>query len=195
MPRYMPRPHFTSSSSTAASSAPAKAWRSATERWGTTRYSAVTSSSSMVNGASRSASPDSALPSLVLNTGSASSHADIASEAAASSAPSVSTVQYTRKRPSCGRDEGTRQIWLKVASTLVRVISSDTIRPIAPATVSVVTLSTSSSSVPFTVLAALGTKLEKMYSVSWSRHSPNIGNADSTPSTTIASGTSAKIVV
>src|SRR5690606_1993548 len=176
-------------------SAPAKAWRSATVRCGTTRYSAVMSSSSISTGAARRANPDSTLPSLVENTGSANSHADSASEAAASIAPRVSTVQYTRNRPSRGRDDGTRQIWLKVASMLLRVISSETIRPIAPATVIGVASPTRRSRVSLTALAALGTKLEKMYSVSWSRHSPNTGNADSTPSTTIASGTRAKIVV
>src|SRR5690606_18395011 len=123
------------------------------------------------------------------------SQADIASEAAASNAPSVSTVQYTRKRPSCGRDEGTRQIWLNVASTLLSVISSEAIRPIAPATVSVVASPTSRSRVSLTVLAALGTTLEKMYSVSWARHSANMGKAESTPRTPIASGTSATVVV
>src|SRR5690606_23540287 len=186
---------FTISSSTVASSAPAKAWRNATVRCGTTRYSAVISSSSISTGAIRSANPDSTLPALVENTASANSHADIANDAVARIAPRSSTLQYTRKRPRRGREDGTRQIWLNVASMLLRVISSDTIRPTAPATVIVVASPTSRSRVSLTALAALGTKLEKMYSVSWSRHSPNTGNADSTPSTTIASGTRAKIVV
>src|SRR5690606_29231659 len=43
--------------------------------------------------------------------------------------------------------------------------------------------------------AELGTKLAKMKPVNRSRHSSNTGNADSTPNTTIDSGTRAKVVV
>ncbi len=75
-------------------------------------------------------------PSSVANTGNWKKRAETASDAAATIAPRVSTVQYTRKRVSMGRVERTRQMLLKVASMLLRVISREMIRAITPAAVS-----------------------------------------------------------
>ena len=91
--------------------------------------------SSISTGASDRASEATCRPSAVRNSGSANTLAVIASEAADSSAPSVSTVQYMTKRPSRGRVPDTRQMRLNAASTLLSVISSEITSAITPATV------------------------------------------------------------
>ena len=65
----------------------------------------------------------------------------MASDAAATSAPRVNTVQYTRKRLNLGREDATRQMRLKVVSTLFKVISSETTRTITPTAVNCPALS------------------------------------------------------
>jgi hypothetical protein len=82
----------------------------------------------------------SSLPGPVSKIASAKNWVDSARLLAATRAPSVSTVQYTRNRPSLGRAVGTRQMRLNVVSTLVSVISTDATSAIAPAAVSLTVL-------------------------------------------------------
>ena len=104
-------------------------------RCGTTRYSRVKQATSISTGVPRSISCSSQRPAVVSKIASANSRVDSARLVAASSAPSVITVQYTRKRLNLGRAVGTRQMRLKMDSTLVSVTSSETISAITPAVV------------------------------------------------------------
>ena len=127
---------MTASNNSIDSNAPAKAWRHATVRCGTTLNNAAKASSSIAIGVSRSIRASAQRPGSVSNTSSAKNRVESARLAAATSAPSVSTVQYTRNRLSFGRAVGTRQILLKTASTLPRVTSNETISASAPKAVS-----------------------------------------------------------
>src|SRR5690554_891135 len=144
-------------------------------------------SSSITTGAAPSSVDCSHWPAPVLNTSSAKIRPSTDRLAAATSAPRVSTVQYTRKRESCGRAEWTRQIRLNADSIPNSVTSTETTRAITPTAVSLPVLPENDSSQSRMPSAELGTKLAKMKLVSSSRHSSNTGNADSTPNTTIDS--------
>ena len=61
-----------------------------------------------------------------------------------------------------GREDDTRQIWLKVDSTLVSVTSNEITSAITPAMVNCPALSVKRAMYFSTELAAVGTKLEKM---------------------------------
>src|SRR5690606_41023733 len=78
---------------------------------------------------------------------------------------------------------------LKADSMPTRVTSTETTSAITPTAVSLPVFSEKDSSQSRTPCAELGTKLAKMKSLSRSRHSSNTGNAESTPKTTIDSGT------
>src|SRR5690606_26222599 len=101
-----------------------------------------------------------ARPPGVANSGRAKIRAEIDREATASNAPRVSTVQYTSKRDSRGRALATRQMRLKVDSTLLRVTSSETTSATTPAAVSWREFSARRSSEDSIARAAVGMKLE-----------------------------------
>ena len=129
-------PHFTASNSSTESTAPASACRQCTVRCGTTLKTAAKASISIAIGASFSRIASSQRPGTVSKIARAKKRVDSARLVAATSAPRVNTVQYTRKRPNFGRAVGTRQIRLKIASMLVKVTSSEITRASAPVVVS-----------------------------------------------------------
>jgi hypothetical protein len=94
-----------------------------------------------------------------------------------------------------GRAVGTRQIRLKMDSTLVRVTNRETTSAKPPVVVSDFVFFENSIRYFCTSLAACGTKLEKMYFCRLALQTSKTGKADSTPNTTIDSGTSANTVV
>src|SRR5690606_30856201 len=84
---------------------------------------------------------------------------------------------------------------LKADSMPTRVTSTETTSAITPTAVSLPVFCENDSSQSRTPAAELGTKLANRKSLSSSRHSSNTGKAESTPKTTIDSGTRAKVVV
>ena len=129
-------PHLTVSNSSTDKAAPASACRHFTVRCGTTLKIAANASISIAIGASCSMIASSQRPGTVSKIASAKKRVDSARLVAATSPPRVSTVQYTRKRPNFGRAEGTRQMRLKMDSTLLRVTSSEITSASAPTVVS-----------------------------------------------------------
>ena len=164
-------------------------------RCGTTVKVAAKANISIAIGASFSIRASSHRPGSVSKIASAKKRVDSAKLVAATSAPRVNTVQYTRNRLNLGRAVGTRQIRLKMASTLERVTSSDTTSTNAPVVVSDLVFDEKSARYPCTALAAVGMKLAKMYFFRLRLHRSKTGNADSTPNTTIDNGTSANTLV
>ena len=90
----------------------------------------------MTKGVTRTSTCSSQRPASVSNIAIAKKRDDNARLVAATSAPSVNTVQYTRKRANFGRAVGTRQMRLNVTSTLLKVISNETTNATMPAAVS-----------------------------------------------------------